>query len=332
MSQELHGSKNLQTKDEHRDARHACVSPVIPQVEGYSDELHAEVPEDLRVGEHGYKYRVVEGRVMPPYITPARYALSRRVATRSSDICYTSFPKSGSTWLANILYLIINRGETPRDCTLRSCLNWVESSWTYPRSEQELAAQPSPRIFKSHMPWEMALGGNPLANPCKYLYIARNPKDVAVSYFHFESGTQWSGNYSGDWEHWLQMFMEGRVQRDDWFDHVLSWWAHRDADNLLFLKYEDLLGDFDSELQRILDFLGYSLDGDERAAVVRKSSFNHMRRDRFSNHQQIKDLETFFRKGKVGSWREMFTDEQSRAFDELIDKRLAGTGLEFNFG
>ena len=314
------------------DENHARVKPVIAQVGGYCDEIHAEVLEDLLVGEHGYKYRVVEGRVMPPYITPARYELSRRIETRNTDVCYTSFPKSGSTWLANILYLIIHRGETPRDRTLRSCLNWVESSWPYPCSEKELASQPSPRIMKSHMPWQMALGGNPLANPCKYLYIARNPKDVAVSYFHFESGTQWSGNYNGSWEHWLQMFMEGRVQRGDWFDHVLSWWAHRDSGNLLFLKYEDLLANLDSELQRILDFLGYTLNDNERADVIRKSDFDHMRRDSFSNHKQIKDLETFFRKGKVGSWRELFTNAQSDAFDTLTEQRLAGTGLKFDFG
>lgn len=310
----------------------AATDSTIPRVGGYCDELHAEIPGDLRIGDYGYKYRMVEGRVMPPYITPSCYALSRRVATRPGDICYTSFPKSGSTWLANILYLIVHRGDTPRDCTLRSCLNWVESSWTYPRSEEELVGQPSPRIFKSHMPREMALGGNPAESPCKYLYIARNPKDVVVSYFHFESGSQWSGNYHGPWEHWLKMFMQGQVQRGDWFDHVLSWWSQRDADNFLFLKYEDLIADFSGELDRIVGFLGCELDEAEREAVVLKSGFDHMRRDCFSNHTQIKDLESFFRKGKVGSWRDLFTDAQSRAFDSLIEKRLAGTGLEFNFG
>ncbi len=304
----------------------------IQKIGSYCDEIHAEVVEDLHIGEYGYKYRMVEGRVMPPYITPGRYTLSRHIATRRGDICYTSFPKSGSTWLANVIYLITHRGETPADRTLRSCLNWVESSWTYPRSVQELDAQPSPRIFKSHMPWDMALGGNPAGNPCKYLYIARNPKDVAVSYFHFESDKQWSGNYNGPWEHWLRMFMEGRVQRGDWFDHVLSWWAFRDAENMLFLHYEDLNRDFRGELNRIAQFLGYSLTQKEHALITHKASFDYMREDRFTNHQEITDLETFFRKGKIGSWRELFTPDQSEAFDRLCAERIAGSGLEFDFG
>ena len=96
----------------------------------YEDAVHAEVQEDLQVGEYGYKYRLIEGRVMPPYITPGRYALSRRLRMRQGDVCYTAFPKSGSTWLAYILYLIVNKGENPSDNTLRNCLHWVASSFT----------------------------------------------------------------------------------------------------------------------------------------------------------------------------------------------------------
>ena len=172
----------------------------------YEDHIHAEVPEDLQTGEYGYKYRLIEGVVMPPYVTPSRYELSRTIETRAGDICYVSYPKSGSTWLAYILFLIINNGQTPSEDTLRNNLHWVESSWTYPRSRSELEALPSPRILKSHMPYQMALGGKPAENQAKYVYIARNPKDVVVSYYFFEREKSWSGYYTGSWEHWLEMF------------------------------------------------------------------------------------------------------------------------------
>jgi hypothetical protein len=145
------------------------------KVPEYNDTTHAEVLDDLQVGEYGYKYRVLDGIVLPPYVTPDRYDLSRTLKTRMGDICYVSFPKSGSTWLAYIILLLIHNGHTPTNSTLRNCLHWVESSWTYPRSRSELDNLPSPRIFKSHMPYHMALGGNPVDNPCKYIYIARNP-------------------------------------------------------------------------------------------------------------------------------------------------------------
>jgi hypothetical protein len=301
-------------------------------VSAYSDERHAEVLEDLVTGDYGYKCRLVDGVVMPPYITPARYRLSRTLETRPGDVCYTSYPKSGSTWLAHVLVRLLNGGEVPADKTLRDCLHWIASSWTYPRSREELDALPSPRILKSHMPYQMAVGGTPSEAPCKYLYIARNPKDVAVSYYYFERGSDWSGRYDGPWEHWLELFLNGRVQRGDWFDHALSWWAHRDAPNVLFLKYEDLLLDFETELERLASFLDCELSPGVAARIAEKTSFDEMRQAGFSNMHEIPGMESFFRKGKIGSWREQFTAAESEAFDRIYAERMSGSGLDFNFG
>lgn len=300
-------------------------------IDEYQDELHAEVLEDIEVGEHDYKYRMLEGLVMPPYITPERYELSRTIGLREGDVCFTSYPKSGSTWLSQVIYLVIHQGETPRDKTLRDCMHWVASSWPYPRSRDELDALPSPRIFKSHMPYHMAVGGNPLESPCKYIYIARNPKDVAVSYYHFESGKKWSGNYSGPWEHWLQLFLDGKVQRGDWFDHVLGWWRHRDADNMLFLKYEDMKNDFDAVMCKIAGFLGYALSDEVMDSIRRQTSFDHMKKDDFSNLHEIPELGSFFRKGQIGSWKDRFTVAQSEQFDRIFAERMQGSGLDFDF-
>ncbi len=299
----------------------------------YSDGIHADDLENLKTGEYGYRYRLLENVVMPPYITPEKYQFSRTIQTRDSDICYTSYPKSGSTWLAYILVLIVNNGEIPacKD-TLRNSLHWVASSWTYPRSQAELEATPSPRIFKSHMPYQMALGGDPIKNPCKYIYIARNPKDVAVSYYYFEREKSWSGYYSGPWDHWLKIFMEGNVQRGSWFDHVLSWWQHRDADNILFLRYEDLKANFKQELRKIMTFLGYEQHDDMITKIAEKTTFENMQKDNFSNMHEIKEFHSFFRKGKVRSWKEQFEEDQCLAFNEFYEKKNERHWTQFDLG
>jgi len=297
----------------------------------YQDELHAEVLDDIRIGEHGYKHRLIDGIVMPPYITPSRYQLSRTLEIRPDDICITSYPKSGTNWLANVLMRLIHGGEAPPGQTLRESVHWVESAILYVRSKEELDAMPSPRVFKSHMPFHMAVGGDPLETPCRYVYIARNPKDVAVSYFHFESTAPWAGEYTGGWSHWLQMFVEGKLQRGDWFDHVLSWWKHRDAPNVHFMKYEDLSNDFDGELRRLGGFLGYEVS-DELVGVIReRTGFRNTKQDSFSNLHEIPALSHFYRKGVIGSWKEQFTVLESEWFDEVYRKRMQGTGLDFDF-
>ena len=42
--------------------------------------------------------------------------------------------------------------------------------------------RPSPRFVKSHLPFSL---NNPrLLDVCKVVYVARNPKDVCVSFYH----------------------------------------------------------------------------------------------------------------------------------------------------
>ncbi|NEP27791.1 MAG: sulfotransferase domain-containing protein [Moorea sp. SIO3I6] len=305
-------------------------STTTVKIAGYEDQLHAEILDDIQVGEYGYKYRILDGLVVPPYTTPDRYNLSRTLETRPEDVCFISYPKSGSSWLSYILLLIVQQGEIPSDKTLRDSLHWVASSWPYPRSRSELEAFPSPRIFKSHMPYQMAVGGNPVKNPCKYIYIARNPKDVVVSYYYFESDRAWAGNYSGPWEHWFEMFMEGKVQRGDWFKHVLSWWEHRNAENILFLKYEDLKKEFDAEIKKIADFLGYPLSPELINQIKDKTSFKNMKDDKFSNMHEFLKPSSFFRKGVIGSWKEKFTVAQNEQFDALYAERMKASGLKFD--
>lgn len=297
----------------------------------YSDHLHAEVLDDLKVSEHGYKFRVLDGVVMPPYITPERYQLSRSIETRPTDICYVGFPNSGSTWLSYILLLLVNKGDIPADKTLGECINWVANSWMYPKSEAELDALPPHRIFRSHMPYHMAFGGEPTTNSCKYIYLARNPKDVVASYYQFERGKKWAGQYAGPWSHWLDMFLRGRVQRGHWFSHVLGWWKYKDTSNILFLKYEDLIENLERELWKIAAFLRLPLSPDTLNRIVEKTAFQNMKSDAFSNYHEVREFRGIFRKGVVGSWKEEFTVAQSERFDKIYEDRMRGSGLDFTF-
>lgn len=292
----------------------------------YTDEQHAEDSESICIGSSGYKYRLIEGRVMPPYVTQTQYTMSRRVITKSTDICFVAYPKSGSTWLSYILVLLVGSQRH----SLRSSVYWLESTWTNPHTQQDLEKAPTPRIFKSHMPYNMALGGTPAENHCRYIYIARNPKDVCVSYYKFEFGKSWSGYYDGNWDHWLRLFLNGHAQYGDWFDHVLSWWNQKDNENILFLKYEDMKRNPGAEVRKIAGFLGIEITDEMLTTISEKTTFEAMRTDSFCGPGKFGEYRDFFRKGEIGSWREYFTSEQSEGFDRLFAERMTGSGLTFD--
>ena len=69
---------------------------------------------------------------------------------------------------------------------------------------------PSPRILKAHLPYHATPKSSTEDTKCKYIYVARNPKDVAVSNFKFVTGLKIFGNkYNGPWEFYAKLFIEG---------------------------------------------------------------------------------------------------------------------------
>ncbi|KAE8152785.1 P-loop containing nucleoside triphosphate hydrolase protein [Aspergillus avenaceus] len=266
--------------------------------------LCSEKDHEIAEYEHGYKFRLHDGRVMPPFIGLERYKMTRSLPLRNTDICFVSWPRPGSTWLSYILVLLTGA----EGKSLRDCYHWLESGWLYERGEEEIREAKDPRIFVSHMPYDMALGGDPSQTPCRYIYIARNPKD------------SWSGWYSGSWDHWLNMFMNGKCHRGDWNEK-----------NILFLQYEDLLKDTRTGIKNIAQFLDIKLSDDALDAITAKASFSQMKGDKFTGMSDVKEAGQFYRKGKIGSWREQFTVAQNDTFDKLYKDRMSNTGLEFEF-
>ena len=77
--------------------------------------------------------------------------------------------------------------------------------------QPDLITLPSPRLMKTHLPYSIIPKGANESTQCKYIYLARNPKDVAVSTFHFEESMKGIGyGYNGPWEFFLNLFMDGK--------------------------------------------------------------------------------------------------------------------------
>ena len=112
-----------------------------------------------------------------------------------------------------------------------------------------------------------------------------------------------------------------------------------DANNILFLKYEDMKKDLPSAVKSMSQFMGYDLDESVIDKISKKCTFESMKTDPLANPDdlptmkpQIKsDFTPFLRKGIVGDWRSHFSGEQSARVDAEYAKKMSGSGLYFNY-
>ncbi|XP_002123028.2 sulfotransferase 1C2-like [Ciona intestinalis] len=261
-----------------------------------------------------------EGYPLFPSCTQEVFDSAQAYEPDSSDIFVVTYPKCGTTWLLNILYLIEHEG------------NMIGSddnlNYHYPFIElvggdkvQEFKA---PRVIKTHLDDRMIKHKEGV----KYIFVARNPKDCVVSFFHhtldFHNFYKYKG---GKFEDYFKIFMQGRVDWGDYFVMVPRWYEKGLKEkNVHFMLYEDMKNDTKSEIEKLADFLGPKWsDSIKREGVlenvIKNSSFNSMK----SNHLKYcitiapKDLK-FMRKGAAGDWRNTLSDEQSREIDEKMKK------------
>ena len=272
--------------------------------------------------------------VLVPYMIKQhdmdKYAAS--ISLEPSDVWIVTYPKAGTTWSQQIVKLIRNGGESD-DKTIDVSVPWLEANALF---KLDLASLPKPRAFKSHFPYELLPCGKPNTTPCKYVYVARNPKDVAVSfYFHYCRG-HLIPDANLEWNLFFRNFVYGSLDFGDYFDHVLSWWAHKDDENVLFLTYEEMKKDLPTAVARIANFIQCDVTDDVITKVTEKTSFDVMKNDDTTNYswappEFFKPGTTFMRKGEVGDWKNYFTPEQSAEMDKICCERLNGSGLEFDF-
>jgi hypothetical protein len=273
------------------------------------------------------RYIVHDGFRMPMGFPVESFDSGQRYRAAPGDVFVATYPKCGTTWLQYIVYLLLHDG---RPLAPAESINDV-----FPHLEEVgeafVRALPEPRLIKTHLPFART----PWSPRAKYIYVARNPFDCAVSFYHHTRGFARHYDFAdGTWETFFECFLHGEVDFGDYFDHLLSWWPHRADANLLFLTYEQMLVDPAQAVLALAEFLGgrasaLARDASCLAGVVRDSNFDEMRRDqrRWSSERPA-SMPAFVRKGVVGDWANHFSSEQARQLAAKFRSRTAATDIE----
>jgi aryl sulfotransferase len=261
---------------------------------------------------------------------------------RDDDIIISTYAKSGTTWMQQIISQMLFSGDTEIDTQAMS--PWID--FRLPPKEVKLPqveAQTHRRFIKTHLPVE-ALVFSPKA---KYIYIGRDGRDVLWSlYNHHAMGNDAMydalNNSPGRvgpplepppddireyWHTWLAK--DGFPYWSFW-ENVRSWWAIRNLPNMMMVHFDVLKRRMPEEMRRIAKFLDIPIDESKWDVIVEHCTFDWMK----EHGEKIVPLggvmwkggtKTFINKGTNGRWKETLTAAESAEYEA---KALAELGPE----
>lgn len=251
-------------------------------------------------------------RFTAPARIAKRYLLAYGASHVSDIIVVNEFPKSGGTWVSNL----------------------VSTALGLPFYDN-VTPPLTPQILKGHFynPWTMNRG----------VLVWRDGRDVMVSWYHHcfhkfkdipinhRTVDHMRAKYNfadyDDVRANLPAFLETEMKTPfypsfTWPQFVERWHGNR---RMVHVRYEDMRNDPNAELGRILRMLGRdSSDADIQAAI-----------DKFDIKKVLVQREktgdtsrNFVRAGKVGGWRDIYTDEALQIFDHYGGQALKALGYD----
>jgi hypothetical protein len=230
-----------------------------------------------------------------------RKPAGRRLTVYADDLFIVSYPRSGNTWTRFLIGNLLYENEP---VTFLNIEKYIPAIYLWP--DRVMRRLPRPRVLKSHECFDPRYK--------RVIYIVRDPRDVAVSYYHYAI----KRNVIPDGypiTEFIHRFMDGEFDlawnwAASWGDHVLSWMSLRQGrQNFLLLRYEDMLQDTENELRKVAHLVGIEPTPERLRRAMELSSATRMRdleKTQGKDWKLTKDTrqdKPFVRSAHAGDWR-----------------------------
>lgn len=238
----------------------------------------------------------------------------------------SEYPRSGGTWLSNMLADYLRCSRPGKSMLPIACRAVLHNHWSYhPKMRRVIYLMRDGRdVMVSYYFYRIRgieIGMTPKARLFKQTFEklfgpGYDPKDTATN---------------------LPKFMEYEFSnpigagRHNWPDHIVNWVGEgkETRPHVLYLTYEELLGDTYGAFQRALEHVSGEVAEDR---LVRRT-VDHFSMESITGRKSgEEDSSSFVRKGITGDWKNHFTREAAEVFDRYAGEALILAGYEDDHG
>lgn len=223
-----------------------------------------------------------------------------------NDIFIAGFPKSGNTWMQNLIVGLlygVNTSFLP-DILTQELVPDVHGKVYYKRFNKIV-------FFKTH--------DLPQKHMKRVIHLVRDGRDVMVSYYAMNKVLRKETTLK-------EMIVDGKnIYPCRWHTHTRKWLDNPYNAEILIVKYEDLLNNPYQELKEILNFSGIERSDEMIHQSINGNSFNEMKRKEKEfgwNNKNWDKKENFIRKGKKGTYKKEMPEELITYFEKEAQLEL----------
>ena len=272
-----------------------------------------------------------------------------------------SYPKSGNTWIRSFLYSLLYSNDHIPDLDkfdvidqyptrkhfkkfINNFNNFREMSKYWNASQTELNLDKKIKFFKTHH-LNCKIDNFPFTNKeCTKatIYIVRDPRSLLDSVSnHFSKSIEESKKFLLT-PRILSPGKEIELKGGNLITYLGSWKEHykfwtKDNENLLIIKYEDLVKNIHQEIDRIVVFLkkftDFEISDIKKKNIIKSTSFKALKKieesGKFTENVFVKGTSKkvkFFNKGPDSNWQDTLPEDIRIELETELKNELSELG------